>query len=397
MSRTPAQAPPAQGLFSGGLGNATLRAVIYQVVFVIVLVALGWWIVNNTIDNLRELEIQAGFGYLSEEAGMPISDTLVSYAETDTYFRAFIVGVLNTLKVAAVGVVLATILGTIVGVSRLSHNWLVAKLASIYVETVRNIPLLLQLFFWYSLITAILPENSDPFFLTSTVVLSKAGLLYPVPVPHFGWLLAVIGIVVAIGIAFYLKRLAHKRQDQTGQPMSIWYWVILALIVCPAAGWAISGAPTEFIYPEINRFGVRGGGSISPEFMALLLGLVIYTAGFIAEIVRSGIQAISHGQTEASFALGLTRGQTLRLVTLPQAMRVIIPPMTSQYLNLTKNSSLAVAIGYQELVSITNTTLNQTGQAIEPLALAMAIYMTISLSISMFMNWYDKKIALKER
>ncbi|MFN4089431.1 MAG: amino acid ABC transporter permease [Alphaproteobacteria bacterium] len=377
--------------------NPDVRAVIYQALALLLVLLVGAYLVSITLHNLQVRGIRSGFGYLENEAGFRIGETLIPYAASDSYGRAILVGLLNTLRVAVVGIVLATIIGTLIGIARLSRNWLVAKMASGYVEIVRNMPLLLQLFFWYSAITGLLPAVSAAIEVIPGVYLSKSGLMYPVPEPSpaHGWMTG--AFVLAVVASVFYARWARRRQEATGERPPV-LRVVLALVVgLVALAWLAGGAPTALDVPTRGRFTYTGGASVSPEFLALLLGLTIYTAGFIAEIVRSGILAVPWGQTEAAASLGLRRGLVLRLVVLPQALRVIVPPMTSQYLNLTKNSSLAVAIGYPDLVSVTNTTLNQTGQAIEGISIMMGIYLTISLSISAFMNWYNRRVALVER
>ncbi len=317
------------------------------------------------------------------------------YSPADTYFRVLVVGVLNTLKVSVIGIVLASIIGTIAGVARLSSNWLIAKFATFYVESLRNIPVLLQLFFWYSLITEGLPSPRQAFNPIAGVFLSNRG--FGIPVPDWGATMTAIMVALAAGVAaaWAITLWARKRQEQTGQIFPA-FRVGLALIVgLPVLAWLLGGAPTAMDTPELTGFNFRGGATLSPEFGALLIGLVLYTGTYIAEIVRGGILAVSHGQTEAGLALGLRKSWVMRLILLPQALRVIIPPLTSQYLNLTKNSSLAVAIGYPDLVSVANTSINQTGQAIEGVGIIMLVYLTVSLSISAFMNWYNRRIALK--
>ncbi|MDD9929609.1 MAG: ABC transporter permease subunit, partial [Rhodospirillaceae bacterium] len=286
----------------------------------------------------------------------------------------------------------------IMGVLRLSSNWLISKLAYLYVEITRNIPLLLQLLFWYFAVLGTLPSKRDSISIFDLFFLNIEGLFGPLPLPQDGFWMVGMGLIVAIVAVIFIKKWAQKRQDETGQPFPV-FWVSLALLIAlPLIGAAITGFPLEFEHPQQNRFGLRGGMIILPEFAALVLGLSLYTAGFIAEIVRAGIQAISRGQTEAAYALGVKPGITMRLIIIPQALRVIVPPLTSQYLNLTKNSSLAVAIGGAEIVAIfAGTSLNQAGQAIEIIAITMAFYLTVSLLISMFMNWYNRKIALVER
>jgi general L-amino acid transport system permease protein len=379
------------------LGDPVFRSIVYQVLVVGCVALVIWYLVSNTMANLEARKIASGFGFLDREAGFGILQTLVSYAPSNTYLRALIVGVLNTLMVAILGIVLATVLGTLIGIGRLSRNWLLARLCSGYVELLRNLPLAVQLFFWYALIIENLPPPRQAITILPDVFLSQRGLVIPVLAanPAYSW--AGIALLIGIVASFFAARWGKRRQAATGQPFPT-LWVSLALIVgLPLLVWLFSGAPVELDKPELRGFNFTGGVTLIPEFIALLLGLSTYTAAFIAEIVRSGILAVSHGQTEAASALGLRRGLTLRLVILPQALRVIVPPLISQYLNITKNSSLAVLIGYPDLVSIAGTTLNQTGQAIEGIAIIMAVFLTISLSISAGMNWYNRKIALVER
>ncbi len=376
--------------------DRNVRAVIYQIVAIVAVLAVGWYLVSNTLANLAARNIATGFGFMQREAGFAISETLVDYSPADTYARAFLVGLLNTLQVAAIGIVLATIIGTVIGIARLSSNWLVARLATVYVEVIRNIPLLLQLLFWYGLLIA-LPHPRQSLNPLPGVFLSNRGLLFPTFVPHpvHAWMGALL--VAGIGLAFLYYRWGKRRQAATGLPFPLLLPVLGCLLVPPLLAFPVAGLPLNLSVPELKGFNFVGGGEVSPEFTALLVGLVSYTAAFIAEAVRAGIQAVAHGQTEAARALGLKPGLVLRLVVLPQALRVIIPPVTNQYLNLTKNSSLAVGIGYPDLVSIANTSINQTGQAIEGVAVMMGVYLAISLAISAFMNWYNKRIALVER
>lgn len=373
-----------------------VRAIAYQVL-VVGLVAIGvWYLVSNTLHNLSVRNIATGFGFLDREAGFAIGETPIEYTPADTYSRALSVGLLNTLRAAAIGIVLATLLGTIIGIARLSSNWLVAKIASIYVEVMRNVPLLLQLFFWYAIIAENLPGPRQALNPVPGVFLSNRGLKLPaLEGDGLTWLAG--GFVLAVLATLVLANWSRRRQEQTGQLFPVWRVGIGLIVACPLLAWWISGSNLSLNVPVLQGFNFRGGLTLTPEFAALLLGLVIYTAAFIAEVVRSGIQAVSRGQWEAAESLGLRRNLALRLVVLPQALRVIIPPMTSQYLNLTKNSSLAVAIGYPDIVSVVNTTMNQTGQAIEGIMIIMAAYLTVSLSISFFMNWYNARIALVER
>jgi general L-amino acid transport system permease protein len=377
--------------------DPVVRGLVIQVLFVAAVLALGAFLVHNTIDNLRRQNIASGFGFLDREAGFSIGEHLIPYSPADTYARAFLVGLTNTLYVAALGIVLATLFGTLMGLARLSSNWLVARLAQLYVETFRNIPLPLQLFFWWGLLRGYAPAPRQAWQPLPDVYVSNRGLVFPAPHgdPAYWWMLAALALGIAG--AWGLSRWARRRQALTGQ----WFpagWVGLALIVgLPVAAFVAAGAPLRLDVPELRGFNFAGGVSASPEFAALLLGLVIYTGAFIAEIVRAGILAVSWGQSEAALALGLTSWQRMRLVVLPQALRVVVPPMTSQYLNLTKNSSLAVIIGYPDLVSIANTTINQTGQAVEGIAMIMAVYLAISLVISLLMNLYNRAVALVER
>ena len=395
-TRTTQGAPPPGGV-SFSLSDPTFRAIVYQILVVGAVVLVGWFLISNTLDNLARRSIATGYHFLEREAAFGIGESLIDYSPKDTYGRAFLVGVLNTLKVSIIGVILATIIGTIIGVARLSSNWLIAKLASTYVEIIRNIPPLLQLFFWYALVSDGLPPVRQALNPIPGVFLSQRGLRVPVPAPDPVWANMGIALLVGIVAAWGVSRWARARQARTGQPFPA-VWAGLGLIVgLPILTWLAGGAPLAMDVPKLAGFNFTGGASISPEFFAILTGLTLYTAAFIAEVVRSGIKAVNWGQTEAARALGLPGSPTLRLVILPQALRVIVPPLTSQYLNLTKNSSLALAIGYPDLVSIANTTLNQTGQAIEGVTMIMGTYLVISLSISIFMNWYNKRIALVER
>jgi general L-amino acid transport system permease protein len=373
-----------------------VRGIVWQVLVVGIIGAIGWWLWSNTVHNLEVRRIATGWAFLGREAGLPIAESLIPYDPTDTYFRALLVGVLNTLKVAVVGVILATILGTLIGVARLSKNWLVSKIAGAYVELIRDLPLLLQLLFWYTILQG-LPGPRQAINPVPGVFLSNRGLKLPWIEWQTAHDLTMLALVAGIVGTWLYRRQARAKQMDDGQPRRVWPVALGLVVAFPVAVWAALGAPWTVDWPALRGFNFAGGTNMSPEFFALLLGLVTYTAGFIAEIVRAGILAVNQGQWEAAQALGLRHGSVLRLIVLPQALRVIIPPMTSQYLNLTKNSSLAVAIGYQDIVSIANTTLNQTGQAIEGIAIIMAVYLTISLSISLFMNWYNAKIALVER
>src|SRR5438552_709919 len=377
--------------------DPAIRRIVFQVLFVAAVLALGTFLVHNTVVNLHRQNIASGFGFLDREAAFGIGESLIPYSPADTYARAFLVGLLNTLYVATLGIVLATVFGTVMGMARLSANWLIRELAQIYVETFRNIPLLLQLFFWWGLLREAAPAPRQAWQPLPDVFVSNRGIVFAVPSPDpaHGWMLLAMGIGVAATIAIF--RWARQRQARTGQQFPTG-WVGLGLVVgLPLAVFLAAGAPLDLDRPELKGFNFLGGHAVSPEFAALLLGLVIYSGAFTAEIVRAGILAVSHGQSEAAMALGLKSGQRMRLIVLPQALRVIIPPMTSQYLSLTKNSSLAVAIGYPELFSIAGTTINQTGQAVEGITMIMAVYLTISLLISALMNLYNRSVALVER
>lgn len=377
--------------------NVRFRAVFYQVLAVILVIAAMAYLLSNTLTNLEERSIRTGFAFLTRESGFRIGESVIPYRAADSYGRAYGVGILNTLRVSLLGILLATGIGVLVGICRLSPNWLIAYMASVYVETVRNVPLLLQLFFWYALITHSLPSVSEAQHFLPGVYLSKSGLMFPVPLGHAAHAHMMLAAGVGGLLAWGWRRWARHRQALTGQRPPIILPCMGLLIGLPLLVWLANGSPLAMDMPTRTRFAFRGGRSVTPEFLALLAGLSLYTAAFIAENVRGGIQAVSWGQTEAAAALGLRRSLALRLVILPQALRIIIPPTTSQYLNLTKNSSLAVAIGYPDLVSITNTSLNQTGQAIECIAIMMAIYLSMSLTISAIMNVYNRHVALVER
>ncbi|MRJ21759.1 amino acid ABC transporter permease [Pseudomonas haemolytica] len=375
-----------------------VRAWLFQIITIVAVVSLGWYLFHNTQTNMQHRGITSGFDFLERSAGFGIAQHLIDYTESDSYARVFVIGLLNTLLVSAIGVVLATLLGFIIGVARLSPNWMINKLATVYVEVFRNIPPLLQILFWYFAVflTMPLPRNSHNF--GDTFFMSARGLNMPAALASEGFWPFVASIVVAIGAIVLMTRWANKRFEATGVPFHK-VWVGLALlIVIPALCTLVFGAPLHWEMPRLAGFNFVGGWVLIPELLALTLALTVYTAAFIAEIVRSGIQSVSHGQTEAARSLGMRPGPTLRKVIIPQALRVIIPPLTSQYLNLAKNSSLAAGIGYPEMVSLfAGTVLNQTGQSIEVIAITMSVYLAISISISLLMNGYNKRIALIER
>ena len=373
-----------------------LSGLLWQILVVGIAIALVGWLWSNALHNLSVRRISTGFAFLGREAGMPIADSWIAYSPKDPYARAFLVGIINTLRVAVIGILLATVLGTLVGIARLSSNWLLSRLSAVYVEILRDIPLLLQLLFWYVLMQG-LPAARSAFKPIDGVFLSNRGLILPsVPIEEANlWVLAaaVLGLIAL----YFIRRKLVAQQMADGQTRHVWPYALGLVVALPALlSWAM-GASWTITLPELRGFNFVGGLTLAPEYFALLIALVTYTSAFIAEIVRSGIQSVHRGQWDAAKALGLRRGFMLRHIVLPQELRVIIPPMTSQYLNLTKNSSLAVAVGYQDIVSIANTTLNQTGQAIEAIALIMLVFLTISLGISLFMNWYNARIALVER
>ena len=378
------------------LSDEKFLGLFWQMLVIGAVAGLVIWLWANAVHNLNVRRIATGFGFLSREAGMPIADSWIAYTPKDTYLRALMAGVANTLRVAVVGIVLATVLGTLIGIARLSKNWLMAKLSAVYVEVLRDLPLLLQLLFWYVLLQG-LPPARQAWQPIGGAYLSNRGLMLPTLqfTSAHAWVLlaALFGLVATL----LIRRIALARQMQDGRPRRIWPYAILLIVGVPAVVSSAMGVTWAVSRPELRGFNFSGGLALAPEYFALLTALTTYTAAFIAEIVRAGILAVSKGQWEAGAALGLRRGQVLKKIVMPQALRVIIPPLTSQYLNLTKNSSLAVAIGYQDIVSVANTTLNQTGQAIEAITLIMAVFLTISLSISLFMNWYNARIALVER
>lgn len=375
-----------------------LRGIFYQIVLFAVVLWLGYEFVVNARDNLRAANIATGLDFLDRTAGFSINQTLIPYTESDTYGRVFVVGLLNTLLVAVIGIVLATILGFVVGISRLSSNWLLQRIAGAYVELIRNLPLLFQILFWYLAVLGALPGPRQSISIFGEVFINNRGAFIPRPIVEegAGAVFAAFGAAVLLSIG--VKVWARRRQEATGQQFPVG-WTAAALIVgVTLLAWVATGFAISFEKPELRGFNFAGGMRVIPEFVALLVALVTYTAAFIAEIVRAGILAVARGQTEAAYSLGLRPGQALRLIIIPQALRVIIPPLTSQYLNLTKNSSLAVAIGYPDLFAVfAGTTLNQTGQAIEVIAITMAVYLAISLITSLLMNWYNARMKLVER
>ncbi len=374
-----------------------IRGIIYQVVVFLAVVLFAWWIIGNTIENLRKANIASGFGFLAGRSGFDISQSLIPYSSDDTYGRALVASVLNTLLVAVVGIITATFFGFLVGIGRLSRNWIIRQLSTVYVEIFRNVPPLLVIFFWYIGVLSALPQPRQSLSLGPLGYLNNRGFFLPSPQwGAFAWL-TLAALIIGIVATIFIRRWAWQRQMATGQQFPVLQWSLGLVIGLPLAVFLITGMPLSFEFPAQAGFNLKGGIQIKPEFLALYLALSIYTGSFIAEIVRSGIMGIVKGQSEAAHALGLRNGPTLRLVIIPQAMRIIIPPLTSQYLNLTKNTSLAIAVGYPDLVAIGGTILNQTGQSVEVVAIWMMVYLSLSLSTSLFMNWFNAKMALVER
>jgi general L-amino acid transport system permease protein len=390
--------PRSKADLKGLLYRPEVRQIAWQLALLALLAFAAAWIVNNAAENLRRQNIASGFDFLGRTAGFDIAQSLIEYSNTSTYGRAFWVGLLNTLLVAGLGIAAATVLGFIIGIARLSSNWLIARLAAAYVEVLRNLPLLLQLFFWYFAVLKSLPSPRQSYALPGGAFLSVRGLNLPAPVPQPGFAVVAVALAVGLALAAFVWWWAKRRQARTGQRFPVLWTALAAILGVPLVAFLAGGAPLSLDYPELRGFNFQGGIAVQPELIALWLGLATYTASFIAEIVRAGIQGVAKGQTEAAQALGLSRGQVLRLVIVPQATRIIIPPLTNQYLNLTKNSSLAVAIGYPDFVSVfAGTVLNQTGQAIEVILMTMGVYLALSLLTSLFMNWFNRRMALVER
>ena len=358
------------------INDPKVRSLFFQTLVIVILFGSVWWIVQNVIDNLARLHIASGFGFLKGRAGFDISDTPIAYTSDSTYGRAILVGLVNTIIVAAAGIITATIIGFVVGIGRMSHNWLIQKICTVYVEIFRNIPPLLVIFFWYSGVLAVLPAPRESYHLPFGSFLNQRGFYFPRAVWGDGSWLILVAFILGLAMAWFVARTARQRQMATGQQFPV-LWTSVALIVgLPLLAFLLSGMPLAFDLPKQSTFNLTGGFQVKPEFLSLYLALSCYTAAFIAEIVRAGIRGVSKGQTEASAALGLRSGPILRLVVVPQAMRIVIPPLTSQYLNLTKNSSLAIAIGYPDLTATAGTVLNQTGQAVEGVLIMMTAEVT---------------------
>ena len=382
--------------------NPRVRALIYQLTLISLLVLFGWFILTNTLQNMENRGIKTGFSFLFSEAGFPILySPFMSYnPAVDSYLRTFYIGLFNTVLVSIIGILLATVVGFIMGLARLSGNWLVARLAAIYIEVFRNIPLLLQIMFWYfAILVPSLPDiNNTLTLFNDSLILNKKGLLFPRPIFASDFIIVIISFLVSCLLSFIYYGWARKRQLESGRQLPVLLPILALLMLLPLLSYMLFASPLSYEFPQSEKFGWSGGIALIPELAALLIALSIYTGAFIAENVRGGVLAVSHGQTEASYSLGLSRWQTLRLIVIPQALRVIIPPQTSQYLNLIKNSSLATAVGYPDLVAVfAGTALNQTGKAVEIIFMTMLIYLMLSLSTSALMNWYNKKMAFVEK
>ena len=374
-------------------GGAGWRGVFLQLVFVVVLAWIAYEIVANVRNNLASQRIAAGFGFLTNNAGFDVNQTLIPYSGSDSYARVFVVGLLNTLLVAVIGIFFATVIGFLVALGRLSPNWLLARISGGYVELLRNIPLLFQILFWYLAVLQALPPPRQSISLFDLFFLSNRGLVVPTPIPHAGLEAVTIALLIAISASLLLRFYAQRQLFQSGRMLTIWPYIVGLIIGLPLIASLAFGAPVSFEIPQLRGFNFAGGSRIIPEFVALTLALSTYTGAFIAEVVRAGILSVHKGQMEAGSSLGLSRGAALRLIVVPQALRVILPPLTNQYLNLTKNSSLAVAIGYPDLVSVfAGTALNQTGQAIEIIGITMGVYLLISLVTSAIMSFYNWRI-----
>ncbi|TPW29397.1 amino acid ABC transporter permease [Martelella alba] len=397
MAEQTNNSPMRESSIAAMLYNPAVRGFFYQFITLVLFLAAIWWVVDNTVANLNRAGIASGFGFLGNRAGFDISQSLIPYNNDMTYGRAFVVGLINTIAVSITAIITATIVGFIVGVGRLSRNWLVAKLCQVYVEIFRNIPPLLVIFFFYTGVLSILPSPRESLELPLDMYLNNRGLTVPMPVfgpGSIAILIAfVIGIVATIGISMWAK----KRQMATGQQFPVFSTGLALIIGLPVLAFFVTGMPVTFDMPKLGRFNLSGGASLRPEFMSLYLALSLYTAAFMAEIIRGGINGVAKGQTEAANALGLHPNLVTRLVVVPQAMRIIIPPLTSEYLSLTKNSSLAIAIGYADIVAVGKTILNQTGQAVEVVTIWMVVYLSLSVLTSVFMNWFNAKMALVER
>ncbi len=378
--------------------NPENRAIIYQIVALVAIFIFTYFILNNMFINIEKRGINTGFDFLNSEAGFGILQTLIEYDESDSHGKVFIVGLMNTILVSIIGIIFASLIGLLVGIGRLSKNFMISKLSMIYVETFRNIPILLQILFWYNVVLASLPSPRQSISYFDSIFFNNRGLYIPKPLLESGFMAVIIAFILAIVAVIFLAKWANKRHDETGEEFPLIWTSLGILIGAPLLVFLLSGMPATLDYPELKGFNFKGGWTLIPELLALAFALSIYTATYIAEAVRAGIEAVPKGQKEAAHALGLKDHVILKKVVLPQALRVIIPPVINQYLNLVKNSSLATAIGYPELVTVfSGTSLNQVGQAIEIILMTMAVYLTLSILISVLMNWLNAKMKIKER
>lgn len=376
--------------------NERARGIVSQVMLVGGVIAVVWFLVSNTNTNLEKVGLELGFGFLADQAFFEINQNLIEYSSTSTFGRALLVGLLNTLLVSVLGIITATIVGFVMGVLRLSSNWMVSRMAGVYVEGIRNVPLLLQIIFWWTILSG-LPRVANSLSIGNAIYLNNRGVRFPAPVMEPGMGLVIVTAIIGLMVAMIISGWATRRRVATGQGFPIIWINLLLIFMFPVLLFLMLGRPLSFDMPVPGRFNFSGGINITPELVALWWALTLYTGSFIAETVRAGILAVSRGQTEAAYALGLPPGLTMRKVVIPQALRVIVPPLTSQYLNLTKNSSLAIVVGYQDLVSVGNTVLNQSGHSIEIVAIWLVVYLSLSLATSAFMNWYNSRIALVEQ
>ena len=399
MIKTKIKEPKHAPVGSRALSSREKRGILYQVIAVLIVIFAAYYFTTNMFENIEKRGITTGFSFLNDTAGFGISQTLIAYSDTASdYLDVYAIGILNTALVSIFGIIFASIFGLLVGIGRLSKNFLISKMSQIYIETFRNIPVLLQILFWYNVVLSALPSPRGSMTYLDAIFLNNRGLLLPAPIFESGSISILIAFLLACVGVFYLSKWAIKRHNVTGEEFPLIQVSIAILILSPALVYFISGQPISAEYPVLKGFNFRGGLTIIPEFLALVFALSIYTATYIAEAVRAGITSIAKGQTEAAESLGLKGTVIMRKVILPQALRVIIPPVINQFLNLVKNSSLATAIGYPELVTLfSGTTLNQVGQAIEIILMTMAVYLTFSILISMLLNWVNKKMEIKGR
>ena len=380
------------------LRDEKVRGILYQLITIVAFAALALYIAHNTAQNIEARGIKSGFDFLNQSSGFDITESPIPYSTKSTHWDVYKVGLINTLIISFFGIILTSILGLILGVARLSSNWIISRLAATYIETFRNIPVLLQILFWYNVVLAAMPSVRQSYSFFNSIFINQRGIFIPKPIFLDGSIYIGISVIVALVLGWFVHKWAKKRLEETGKEFPLFLTNLAILILLPLITYFVTGKPVEFDYPVLKGFNFEGGKTYTPEFLALLFALTIYTATFIAEAIRSGIEAVSKGQKEAAQALGLSKMQSLKLVILPQAIRVAIPPIISQYLNLIKNSSLAAAIGYPELVTVfAGTSLNVTGQALEIIAITMGTYLVISIIVSLVLNWFNHKMKIKER